>query len=476
MREKSKKFPSPEKLTANRVLVIDDDPLITKVLEKGLANLGYTVSVGRHGQDAAYLVLEFKPDVVILDIMLPDIDGEEICKRIRASSAAREVKIISMSAISDDKKIAAMHAAGINLFIPKPFQIANVAEQIRGLVGPIRQKETKFIQRNMQWMLAGAGLALIITALGFLLWYVLRDKPQDPAPITPPVVELTDKQAIALSALAKALASFDKNADGRVTALEAGGAPELKELDKDGDGSLTRADGLADLQALLKDKSSISREEWVALGASAVDFAMLDLNKDGALSPADLATVPLDVGLLPPSSLAEVTDRRNGRKLALDQLRAAWLEDMTVRRERGQYLWRGMLLPASAFGGDTPDYGLAELVNGTKVEGFRVIGANDAVQILDTAGQQRHLPATDISRWTPMPSAPPIRWYRAVMRLAPHDSAGWAELAREMSKVSRLFEREAADAARHALIYDLSLADLYAIAGVELKGGELKKK
>ena len=121
----------------DKVLVVDDDPLLTKIVRAGLEKAGYRVKVAANGYDAGFMTVEFKPDVMLLDIMLPDINGDQVAKRVRASEATAELPILGMSAVTDQSKIDALMDAGVNDFVAKPFEVSVLKERIIKLIGAI---------------------------------------------------------------------------------------------------------------------------------------------------------------------------------------------------------------------------------------------------------------------------------------------------------------------------------------------------
>ncbi|GBD36278.1 DNA-binding response regulator MtrA [bacterium HR36] len=114
-----------------KILVVDDDPdlveLISRVLEK---DGRFEVKVARNGFDAGMLVKEYQPDLIVLDVMLPDINGREVCRRIRADSNLADVKIICISGMVEQDKVQELKKAGANDFLHKPFEIEQLVERI----------------------------------------------------------------------------------------------------------------------------------------------------------------------------------------------------------------------------------------------------------------------------------------------------------------------------------------------------------
>ncbi|MCS7014536.1 MAG: response regulator [Gemmatales bacterium] len=114
-----------------KILIVDDDPdlvdLITRVLEK---DGRFEIRIARNGFDAGMMVKEYQPDLIVLDVMLPDINGREVCRRIRADSNLAEVKIICISGMVEQEKVQELKKAGANDFLHKPFEIEQLIERI----------------------------------------------------------------------------------------------------------------------------------------------------------------------------------------------------------------------------------------------------------------------------------------------------------------------------------------------------------
>ncbi len=118
-----------------KVLVVDDDTdlleLITEVLERDGRFLVRSASTGF---DAGMLVRDFQPHVVVLDVMLPDINGKEVCRRLRSDEKLKGVKILCISGMVERRKVGELKKAGANDFLAKPFDIEELVARICKLV------------------------------------------------------------------------------------------------------------------------------------------------------------------------------------------------------------------------------------------------------------------------------------------------------------------------------------------------------
>jgi DNA-binding response OmpR family regulator len=114
-----------------KALVVDDDvelvELITDVLD---ADGRFEVRTANNGFDAGMMVKEYKPDILVLDVMLPDINGRDVCERVRSDSTLDDVQIICISGMVEADKIDDLKKAGANDFVQKPFEVENLIERV----------------------------------------------------------------------------------------------------------------------------------------------------------------------------------------------------------------------------------------------------------------------------------------------------------------------------------------------------------
>jgi DNA-binding response OmpR family regulator len=106
------------------ILIVDDEPNVVIPLQFLMEQHGYKVMIAEGGEDALDLVYRYKPDLVLLDIMLPGIDGYEVCEIIRLNPNFRNVKIIFLTVKGREVEIAKGMALGADAYITKPFSNA----------------------------------------------------------------------------------------------------------------------------------------------------------------------------------------------------------------------------------------------------------------------------------------------------------------------------------------------------------------
>ncbi|MFG0327874.1 MAG: response regulator [Phycisphaerales bacterium JB037] len=119
-----------------RVLVVDDDPQIVELFEDLFAgDERFEVETAGTGYDAGLLTESFRPHVMILDYMLPDINGNVVCERVRAKEDLRETKIVFVSGVVNRDEIKGLLDAGADAFVKKPFQVSELMRTIESLAG-----------------------------------------------------------------------------------------------------------------------------------------------------------------------------------------------------------------------------------------------------------------------------------------------------------------------------------------------------
>lgn len=117
-----------------RVLVVDDDPEIVRLLEEALgAEKGVEVRSAATGYDAGMLTESFRPHVMLLDYMLPDINGNLVCERLRANPELASTRVVIVSGVVRQSEVDALLQSGADAFVRKPFDIRELIGKVRAL-------------------------------------------------------------------------------------------------------------------------------------------------------------------------------------------------------------------------------------------------------------------------------------------------------------------------------------------------------
>ncbi len=117
-----------------KILIVDDEPNIVVPLQFLMEQNGYNVTVASTGEEAINAVQQNKPDLILLDIMLPGFDGFEICQKVREKPECQNTKIIFITAMGRDMDIAKGMALGGDEFITKPFSNSEVVTKVKKLL------------------------------------------------------------------------------------------------------------------------------------------------------------------------------------------------------------------------------------------------------------------------------------------------------------------------------------------------------
>ncbi|OBS30673.1 two-component system response regulator [Tepidimonas fonticaldi] len=118
-----------------RVLIVDDEPNILISLEFLMKREGYEVQVARDGEEGLALAGRWRPDVVLLDVMMPRKSGFDVCQAIRADAALAGMRIVMLTAKGRDTDVAKGLALGADAYLTKPFSTQELVRRVRELLG-----------------------------------------------------------------------------------------------------------------------------------------------------------------------------------------------------------------------------------------------------------------------------------------------------------------------------------------------------
>lgn len=118
---------------SSKVLIVDDEPNILMSLEFLLKKNGYHVFIARDGKEALDIVNEELPDIVLLDVMMPKVDGYEVCQVIKKNQQTRHIKVVFLSAKAKQEDIDKGYEVGADLYVTKPFSTRSLISQVNSL-------------------------------------------------------------------------------------------------------------------------------------------------------------------------------------------------------------------------------------------------------------------------------------------------------------------------------------------------------
>lgn len=117
-----------------KVLIVDDEPSIIVALQFLMEQNGYETAIAFSGVEAMELIASIRPDLILLDIMLPVIDGFEVCQRVRENLEWRDIRIVMLTALGNEANIAKGLALGADAYITKPFSNTEVVAKVKELL------------------------------------------------------------------------------------------------------------------------------------------------------------------------------------------------------------------------------------------------------------------------------------------------------------------------------------------------------
>ena len=119
------------------ILIVDDEPNIVMSLEFLMRKNGFQVGIARNGTEALAAIDQTPFDLILLDIMMPDVDGLQVCRQLRQRPDRAATKVIFLSAKSREADMQKGYEAGADLYIPKPFSTRQLMEKVRELLGVV---------------------------------------------------------------------------------------------------------------------------------------------------------------------------------------------------------------------------------------------------------------------------------------------------------------------------------------------------
>lgn len=117
-----------------KILIVDDEPNIVMSLEYSFKKNNFEVFIARDGQEALDILEDSQPHIIILDIMMPNVDGYNTLEQIKKDDRLKDTKVIFLTAKNKEKDIEKGLSLGANLYITKPFSVKKLIEQVNDLL------------------------------------------------------------------------------------------------------------------------------------------------------------------------------------------------------------------------------------------------------------------------------------------------------------------------------------------------------
>jgi two-component system phosphate regulon response regulator PhoB len=125
-----------------RVLIVDDDPDIVRLVSYNLSHAGYEVQTATTGRKALELIQQHPPDLIVLDLMLPDVDGMEVCRSLRQQAPSRRIPIVMLTARGEEIDRVVGFELGADDYVAKPFSPRELVLRIKSILRRVGKDRT----------------------------------------------------------------------------------------------------------------------------------------------------------------------------------------------------------------------------------------------------------------------------------------------------------------------------------------------
>lgn len=122
-------------MSKNRILLVDDEPDIVETVTFMLQARNYSVKVASGGLEGIEKAKSEHPDLILLDIMMPDMDGYEVCTKLKADEATKDIPIVMLTAKGESEAVLRSHSLGADGYVVKPFSLPTLLSKLRNLLG-----------------------------------------------------------------------------------------------------------------------------------------------------------------------------------------------------------------------------------------------------------------------------------------------------------------------------------------------------
>lgn len=134
-REKYDMFPRDKGPTKRRVMVVDDDPDALALMENLLASEGFELIKVSNATEVGLKAAQMAPDLILLDFLMPEINGFEVCKALRDNDMTRSIPIMAVTCLTKERDIERIFSSGADEYLAKPFRVDQLLDKVRELIG-----------------------------------------------------------------------------------------------------------------------------------------------------------------------------------------------------------------------------------------------------------------------------------------------------------------------------------------------------
>lgn len=140
-REKYDMFPRDKGSAKKRVMIVDDDPDALALMEKILTDEGFELIKVSNATEVGLKAAQLSPDLILLDFLMPEINGFEVCAALRENELTRSTPIMAVTCLTKEQEIERIFSCGADEYLAKPFKVEQLLERVRDLIGSGRVAE-----------------------------------------------------------------------------------------------------------------------------------------------------------------------------------------------------------------------------------------------------------------------------------------------------------------------------------------------
>ena len=134
-REEYDMFPRAKGTGKKRVMIVDDSPDALALMEKVLADEGFELIKVSNATEVGLKAAQLLPDLILLDFLMPEVNGFEVCKALRANDQTRNTPIMAVTCLTKERDIERIFECGADEYLAKPFKVDQLLEKVRELIG-----------------------------------------------------------------------------------------------------------------------------------------------------------------------------------------------------------------------------------------------------------------------------------------------------------------------------------------------------
>lgn len=134
-REEYDMFPRDKGAAKERIMIVDDEPDALTLMENILSDQGYELITVSNATEVGLKAAQLSPDLILLDFLMPEVNGFDVCKALRANDLTRSIPIMAVTCLTKEEDIERIFECGADEYLPKPFKMEQLQEKVQELIG-----------------------------------------------------------------------------------------------------------------------------------------------------------------------------------------------------------------------------------------------------------------------------------------------------------------------------------------------------